>query len=190
MLPQEVQDILSKHIDNVYERAEQGWACSKEDEDSITGDFLGNLRSDWIEDMAYKVKFSYNKLRGRGSGALEKTTGADGIITIEYDDSNTKKYKSLVFQAKKKGNSIVKDQQKKMDELFPNGNAIFEYSENGYYTITNLKKVRINDFLKQIFFSCKVGCFDLFYADGSFYGSKIIQGKFSINHELKIEIVQ
>src|SRR5687767_12633549 len=88
---------LSSHILTQCPNAEAGWEFGNQDEDTLTGDFFGNLRTGWHNSNDYEWRFHYNKVRGRGPGALESKIGADGIITLHYKNQFTKKdyYKSL-----------------------------------------------------------------------------------------------
>jgi hypothetical protein len=82
---------------------------SEGDEDSLTG-ALGQAISTagpltvtvGLDRYTYNV--SYRKLRGRGSGAPEKTLGADGIFQIDVtnNDGVPLVRKGLPFQAKKR----------------------------------------------------------------------------------------
>lgn len=102
-VPRFIIEELKNHILKVCPRAQNGWEFANQDEDTLTGDFLGNLRTDWHTTQNYEWRFLYNKIRGRGKGALEKIVGTDGIITIHYQSPSLREsyYKSLVFQAKK-----------------------------------------------------------------------------------------
>jgi hypothetical protein len=192
MLSEEIQVAIKEHIDEKYDHAESGWAFSHNDEDTITGDFLGNLRCDWKRVGNQKFRFYYQKIRGRGPGALEKQTGTDGIITIEYYDGESTRYKSFIFQAKKIGNRIKKDQSDKIKALLPNGNTVFEYSPNGYYSVDTdtQEKIRINELLKDKFIKCVFGTFDFHYDDKNkvFIKEDEVIDLNEIGHKLSIQV--
>ncbi|MGV0754379.1 hypothetical protein ACTS95_10000 [Empedobacter brevis] len=192
IIPSNIQSELAKYIREKCPHAESGWVFSNQDEDSVTGDFLGNLRSNgWIENRDFKYRFYYNKVRGRGKGALEKETGADGIITIELTSDGKTKFKSFVFQAKKIGNKTDEIQVKKMNFLFPNANVVFRYGPNGYF-VENFedKEIRICEFIADIFLKCKVGIIGLRY-DANINRIRMNDGRFKKSkfvHELVIEV--
>lgn len=164
IVPNNVKKALSEHIKSKCKHAESGWENSNEDEDTITGDFLGNLRtSDWITSNNVHYKFNYNKFRGRGKGALEKKTGADGIVTVEIERGGSIDYKSFVFQAKKIGNNSINAQQAVMKKFFPNGNVIFRYGPEGYKIEGFHKETTICAFIIDEFLECNFGIEGLRY---------------------------
>lgn len=164
IVPDIVQMKLQEYIMNRCNHAEEGWEFSNQDEDTITGDFLGNLRTKgWIESENLSFRFNYNKFRGRGNNALEKKTGADGIVTIEIERNNFIEYKSFVFQAKKVGNNSSKVQEKKMNDLLPNGNVVFRYGPKGYKVEKYKEDLSICEFISSVFLKCKFGIEGLRY---------------------------
>ncbi len=192
MLPEEIQDALAQYLLDYYDEAELSWECSNQDEDTITGDFLGKLRCNWKYVGKYAFRFKYNKTRGRGPGALEKLTGTDGIITIEFKVGQRIRYKSFVFQAKKRGNPIDSSQVKKMEKYFPDGNVVFEYSPFGYF-VKGYKKgedIRINKFLIDYFFKCISGTFDMYYdsTNNQFINGDTPMEIEGVKHKMSIQI--
>jgi len=197
-IPENIKDALGDHIIKMCEHAEEGWENANEDEDTITGDFFGSLRTGLREVDGFSWKFSYNKVRGRGSGAMEKKVGTDGIITIKYTDNTLHpplpepKYKSVVFQAKKVGNPIDEDQVRKMNTFFPDGNIIIIYGPDGYLAQESLdsEPVGLCALLAHGFLDCTIGVEGLRYdafakrfikPDGMKIGKKI-------SHKLLISI--
>ncbi|MCH5719908.1 hypothetical protein [Niabella hibiscisoli] len=86
-------------------------------------------------------------MRGRGRNAYESKIGADAIITFEIVDkiNNKRTIKSLLFQAKKEGNSSgLASQKEKMDKVACKGNFIFTCSEQEYYAQTEIDGQRTN----------------------------------------------
>lgn len=164
IVPENVKKVLSEYIMKRCNHAENGWENSNQDEDTITGDFLGNLRtSGWITNENIRYQFNYKKFRGRGKDALEKRTGADGIITIEIEKDGKVYYKSFVFQAKKNGNNSINKQHDLMKKHFPNGNIIFRYGPNGYNIEGFNKKLTICAFISDEFLECNYGIEGLRY---------------------------
>jgi hypothetical protein len=168
-VPEEVIDTLSSYIQANCGRAERSWKRANEEEDSITGDFFGNLSTEGGIVDDYSWGFYYNKFRGRGKNALEKIVGADGIITIHYIDptENIEYYKSLAYQAKKVGGQIKQDQLQKMRRYFPDGNMVVVYGPTGYtaYENTPSEALRLCDLITNNFLACKIGIEGLYYDD-------------------------
>ncbi len=164
IIPNNVQRELAKYIKEKCPHAESGWEFSNQDEDTITGDFLGNLRTNgWQTADGFTYRFSYNKVRGRGPKAMEKEIGADGIITIELNENGETSFKSFMFQAKKEGNKTDKIQIAKMDFLFPNANVVFRYGPNGYFIENYEEEMSICKFIADVFLNCKFGIIGLHY---------------------------
>lgn len=189
-IPKFIISELQGHINSQCSKAEAGYESANQDEDTITGDFLGSFRTQWNISNGFEWRFSYNKIRGRGKGAPEKVFGTDGIITVTYDDGRVKYYKSLVFQAKK-GREIDLNQQRKMNDYFPNGNIFFMYGPNGYYAEgNNYNKVRICKLLADEFLTCKIGIEGLHYNSTSnkFIFPAIENGLVKTKGVLEIEV--
>ncbi len=171
-LPQELLDIIKNHIKKRSRRGEKGWDYSNAEEDSVVGDYLGNLRSEKktmkIDSKTYYWIIYYKKFQGRGPGAEEKRIGADSIISLDIEDKDTniKTTKSIIFQAKKVGNNsglIV--QKKKMDKYAKNGNFILTCGPNGYFASEDINggNTKVGDFLADQFLACKVGIKGMYY---------------------------
>lgn len=165
-LPKKLKIEIQEEIKKNSLEGEKGWRFSKQDEDSLLGDFLGKLRTDKKKfnksGKDYQWEILYHKMRGRGRNAYESKIGADAIITFEIIDNitNKKTVKSLIFQAKKEGNnSGLVSQKDKMNKIVPNGNFIFTCSANGYYAQTkvNGNRISIGEFLADEFIECKIG---------------------------------
>lgn len=193
LIPEAVIPLLEDHIKKNCKKAETAWEFANQDEDTLTGDFLGNLRTPgWIGDSNYQFRFFYNKVRGRGNGALEKLTGTDGIITIELQLGNHRSIvKSIVFQAKKQGNVSGKAQKIIMDKYFPDANVIFRYSPDSFVVEDfDGKDIRICEFLINHFFSCEYGMYDLYYNNS--VNNFVRNGKelkyLTAKHSLKLKI--
>ena len=122
--------------------AVEGWEDGSDDEDTLTGDLGATLRTRPSivtsngETWMWRVR--YKKFRGRGPGALERPTGADGIFQIEVTRGDEKHFKGLLFQAKKAGTTDgrLAAQVERMEGLASGGSAIFEYGPNAYRAAT------------------------------------------------------
>ena len=166
LIPKGLREEIQEQIIENSLRGEQGWRFSNEDEDSLLGDFLGNLRTNkryfLASEKEYEWEILYHKMRGRGPGAYEKSVGADAIITFEIKNKTTgkKTVKSLIFQAKKEGNNIgIKAQKLLMDNIAKDGNFIFTCGESGYFAQTTIggEKYNIGQFLANQFIECIIG---------------------------------
>lgn len=199
-IPSYIKNELRSHILSNCARAEAGWEFANQDEDTLTGDFLGNFRTEWRQTDNFSWRFSYNKVRGRGTGALEKKTGTDGLITLHYRDSITNRdyYKSLVFQAKKHDNKVDLGQWHNMNLYFREGNAIFNYSPDGYQAYTNIQQLEsrqgasICSLIATDFLECSIGIPGLRYNSQTnlFIKPDGYRFKPRIKHELLIDIFE
>ncbi len=188
VIPAVVVAKIMEHLRAGCERAEHGWTAGSEEEDTLTGDLGGSLRSGWSETMVdnyerWRWKLTYKKFRGRGAGATEKIIGADGIFQIEVEDRVTGRNfnKGLLFQAKKveaKDRRQLLSQAHKMEALVPRGSAVFEYGPRGYHAADASKVIaakgrltaddqrqpeQLGDYLAERFVPCEIGIKGLFY---------------------------
>jgi hypothetical protein len=193
-IPDYISRQLSSHIRSQCKIAEAGWEFANQDEDSLTGDFFGKMRTNWQAMNNYEWRFHYNKVRGRGKNAMEKTIGADGIITLHYRNQITGSnyYKSLVFQAKKESNQIDLLQWNKMKKFFPNGNVIVSYGPSGYncFTKDTTKHSSLCQIMATRFLSCSIGIEGLYYdhVSNKFVRPNNIPVAGTVDHELMIEV--
>jgi hypothetical protein len=193
-IPDFISNQLRDHLLSECPFAQAGWEFANQDEDTLTGDFFGRLRTNWQTSEDYEWRFHYNKVRGRGKSALEKKIGADGIITLHYRNPKTLDdyYKSLIFQAKKENSPINNLQWSKMKRFFPNGNMVVVYGSNGYYSYventnnrTDLCLLIANNFL-----NCTIGIEGLYYDHDSnkFIRPTNIPLSGTVENELMIEV--
>jgi hypothetical protein len=122
--------------------AEEDYEFSSGDEDSVTGALGQSVRqrpvafqsgdgSPWIWST------SYYKLRGRGPGAPEKHTGADGIfqIHVQSESGQVIRMKGLPFQSKKNWrgtNKKLADQAEGLLSSCGDG-IVIDFTKSGYY---------------------------------------------------------
>lgn len=142
VIPVGVFEAIQEHLRERTAHAELGWEAGADEEDTLTGDFCGSLRTrGWIESTEDRVhwqwRVTYKKFRGRGHGASEKETGADGVFQVEVRPGDTSVIvpKGVLFQAKKyrgSGRSDLIDQVEEMERTAPGGSAVFEFGPNGY----------------------------------------------------------
>jgi len=193
-----VQDIQN-HLIQTSRIGEEGWAHANQDEDTLTGDYFGRLRTGLIRNGNWKWRIKYNKFRGRGHGAYEKTVGADGIITVEIEKNGIRETKSIIFQAKKENNRHIMDQLEKMQRTLPQGNMILIFTERGYFAVTgsdysndmNIEQ-RAGQYLAMVFLECINGQWGVDYDavknELRIVGKKIPHA--NIRHKLEISIAQ
>jgi hypothetical protein len=206
---------IAAHLRRASTRGEEGFDQAENDEDTITGDFLSSLRTNWKSgDGAWRWRVTYKKFKGRGRGAEEKELGADGIVQVEFDDRHRGRVvnKGLFFQAKKVGNrgrQELLEQVRKMERLVPSGCAVFEYGPaeyrafDGSHVIEHDGRLRsiqtetnnqIGDYLADRFLPCETGvrgCFfeahsrTLVFPDAT---NGVQRLKAKLKHRLKIEV--
>jgi hypothetical protein len=140
VIPSGVFEAVQGHLRARAESAQVGWESASDEEDALTGDFCGALRSGWdtmqASNGAWRWRVQYKKFGGRGNNAFEKDSGADGIVQVEvHGPSGEIATKGVLFQAKKVAGSSRSDlpeQTRKMEDLAPRGSAVFEFGPNGY----------------------------------------------------------
>ena len=71
------------------------------DEDDTLCEYFFGCFDGLVSTSAGKIDFSYAKIRGRGKGAKEKTSGADGLGILHISTDSTKLNGYFLFQAKK-----------------------------------------------------------------------------------------
>jgi len=149
---------------------------------------------------------SYKKFRGRGPGAFEKESGADGIIQLEVDLGSEMEFKGLLFQAKKIGqlNGNLQAQVERMEAIAPKGSAVFEYAPDSYRAIAghdylaaaSLDKYPfepalepLGGFLARDFLSCTYGLRGMHYdaSRGLLIHPNGSASRVSLRHRIKIE---
>jgi hypothetical protein len=213
-LPDDVIDEIQEHLIEGSLEGEAGWDAGADEEDTLTGDYLSQLRtSKWqvvkVDHITWKWKIWYRKFGSKADKAPEKHLGADGIIQVElYDVSNRiYYYKGMLFQAKKENAGPARMQAAQMEAFAPNGSAVFVYGPDRYEAISSerllsgkdgsvIKKhsVRLGDFLADEFLPCSVGIQGMHYdrTTKSLFVPKrtsgVIRVKTEIKHRLQIRI--
>jgi hypothetical protein len=139
VIPERVFRAIQKHLRERTALAERGWPAGEDDEDTLTGDFGGALRTGgWKQVQQNRVRWEWRVNYKKIGSKAEKRIGADGIFQIEVqpsDGSSLVFYKSILFQAKKyEGSSrgSLIDQVELMEEIAPGGSAVFEFGPEGY----------------------------------------------------------
>jgi hypothetical protein len=139
VIPERVFRAIQKHLRERTALAERGWPAGEDDEDTLTGDFGGALRTgSWKQIQQNRVRWEWRVNYKKIGSKAEKRIGADGIFQIEVQPSEGLSlviYKSILFQAKKyKGGSrgSLIDQVELMEGIAPGGSAVFEFGPKGY----------------------------------------------------------
>ena len=185
-MPSQVFAAIQNHLRTASELGEHGWEAGEDEEDTLTGHYLGKLQTDhWKVFFTpvgrWRWRVIYKKFASKSLDAPEKHLGADGIVQIEIEDVRRRElqYKGLLFQAKKRGKYQKKQllkQAKQMEEIVPGGSAVFEYGPRQYFGIeaeivlghkrledSNDEATRLGDFLADKFMPCTVGRRGLHY---------------------------
>jgi hypothetical protein len=186
IIPSVVFGDVQTHLRERSREAQSGWESASEEEDALTGDFCGSLRTGWREAQAsdgrWRWKVQYKKFRGRGDGALEKHIGADGLVQVEvHTPSGVVITKGVLFQAKKvrgSSRSDLREQVEKMEGVAPGGSAIFEFGPDGYRATAGSVVIReiharptriphptelIGEYLADQFLPCRSGLRGMYY---------------------------
>jgi hypothetical protein len=121
--------------------AEAHYQNSSADEDSLTG-ALGHSISRHppefvsIGSERYAVSIYYRKVRARGPGAPEHSTGADGIFQIDVRNAQNEIAwkKGLSFQAKKEWSGTDSRLAGQAQDMIdgPGDGLVIDYSPDGY----------------------------------------------------------
>lgn len=186
IIPTMVFGEVQAHLRERSREAQSGWESASDEEDALTGDFCGSLRTEWREaraaDERWRWKVQYKKFRGRGEGALGKHIGADGVVQIAvHTPGGVVVSKGVLFQAKKvrgSSRSDLREQVEKMEGLAPGGSAVFEFGPDGYHAASgsaiisemNARPARIphprnpiGEYLADQFLPCASGLRGMYY---------------------------
>lgn len=212
-IPPSLFDIIRDRYLAGVSDAEDKFEMSAADEDSLTGALgqaisTGKPRFHQVNEEIYTWKISYFKLRGRGPGAPEKYTGADGLFQIEVKQKDSiVLQKGLLFQAKKnwsRKNKKLVSQCKDMQKITKSG-IVIDYAKVGYTACeiqdvinadgykTNVKKsgklAQLGQTLGEKFLGCSIGQHGLYYDTET----KKILGtdfpEFSVTHIVSAKII-
>jgi hypothetical protein len=166
-------------------RSRRGSAQNKDEEDSLTGD-LGRLLTTHrdiyinVDGHSWRWRVRYKKFRGRGKGAFEGTSGADGIIQVEVTIRGETFFEGILFQAKKVTrfrNAELRRQIISIEKLAPGGSAVFLFGPELYRAIKGTEYLRPDERLVGVtirkmpplasffdeFLECKSGIRGMYY---------------------------
>ena len=108
-IPDAVRDAIRDHVAAALDRAASEFDIRGEDEDTLTGHMgaLLQVARQRVEvpppdelPGVWQWAIKYTKFRGRGPGATERSSGADGIFELTLEIGGRTERKSLLFQAK------------------------------------------------------------------------------------------
>jgi hypothetical protein len=152
ILPQQVVDAIRDRMIAGVTLAENHYNYSAADEDSLTGALGESLLAPRLlfhhgEDV-FAWSTEYFKIRGRGKGAAEKTTGADGVfqITVRNVDGKVLRTKCLPFQSKKnwRGKNALLAQQSSLLVGQCGAGIAIDYTNHGYFAASAAEVVLAN----------------------------------------------
>ncbi len=184
-LAPQVMIAIQEHYKAAVNAAESNYESSVAEEDSITG-ALGQAMEGTqivqVDNVSYRVRTTYRKFRGRGPGALEKRTGADGIFQIEVRDSegSITYQKGLLFQAKNDWSGLDSNLLAQTSRLskMPNGGIAINYTPRGYFAaraesivqaegnrshLPENSELPLAEILADSFVPCKIGIQGMYY---------------------------
>lgn len=189
-LPTEVRASIREHLASAVAEASAAYESANEDEDALTGDFCGSLRTGWVRvsvaqrevPQTWRWRITYHKFRGRGPRPTERTVGADGIIelSLSSDEYPYEAHKSLLFQAKMLGD---RDRERLWTQAirlstWREASFVLLYAAPGFRAvplddvlttrgaITGTAGVPVQSYLGERFLECLVGDDELLY-DGT-----------------------
>jgi len=220
VIPEPVFEAIRDHLRDVGNSAQSAWSAANAEEDTLTGDFCGRLATgpreihvDGTERWQWSIR--YKKFRGRGPGAFERRSGADGIILVEVTPiaNGVTLYKSLLFQAKKGDLRLDADlieQIRKMERIAHGSSVVFEYRQDAYRAVpgtsflerksdrrTSVERNEhpLGSFLGDEFLPCNSGVRGMYYDAVRErllipVGNDIRAMKVELRHRLSIEVEQ
>lgn len=214
IIPNSTFEDIKEHLILNSRIGEKRWHSVKDEEDAGTGDFCGQLSTEWTkfnpeDEQNGRWRINYRKF-GSKKNSLEQLTGADGIIQIAIFNSFGQPIfrKGMLFQAKKepiKNKSELFEQIRKMNQFTSDkGNAVLIFGENGYYGMRGdeFKKNPLNSnfdiedsigyFLANEFMECKVGEEGLYFLvrRDKLYIPRASPLSGDLEHKMIIEVVQ
>lgn len=143
LVPPRVFDSIQEHLRTAGESSVSGWEDNKEEEDSLTGDLGHHISTRRhilvnVNGQMWRWRVCYKKFRGRGPGAYETKSGADGIIQVEATVRDETYFKGVLFQAKKGENfrtTELIEQVETIEKTAPGGSAIILFRPTSYVAI-------------------------------------------------------
>jgi hypothetical protein len=103
-----VLQAIREHVEASVEHAEAGYSSAQEEEDTITGELGGALRTRGVQTVnvtddqipgTWRWNINYSKFRSKSGEATESIVGADGILEIRVASPEQEQQKTALFQA-------------------------------------------------------------------------------------------
>jgi hypothetical protein len=179
-MPESVRQAIAAHIRaRTAEAAETQWSAAEE-EDTLTGHFLGLLsakeRKVLVDDRAWYWSIEYAKFRSKGKLATESEVGADGIFEIRVNGVEGAARKCILFQSKMGFPSGT--DAKRQAILMSNWReaSVFLAYESDNVKVFSIDDILANrvvagvpfaDFFVDRYLACQVGDSDMFYDAGA-----------------------
>ena len=185
-IPPEVLKSIQEHVVDAVRHAESGYTSAQEEEDTLTGELGGALRTrgvqfvevtNWNIMGTWKWSINYSKFRSKARDSTESIVGADGILEIRVGSPEKDQRKTALFQAKntqKKDLKLV-EQCAKMS-VWREAAFVINYTAKGYSaysiddilksggSISKVKKITgLASWIMDVFIACQVGHPDLYY---------------------------
>lgn len=185
-VPPEVLKSIEQHVFDAVKHAESGYTSAQEEEDTITGELGGALRTrgvqfvevtNWNIAGTWKWSINYSKFRSKAHHSTESIVGADGILEIRVGSLERDQRKTALFQAKNAQRKDLKlvEQCVKMS-VWREAAFVINYTAKGYntYSIDDIlisggsiskakSKTGLASWFMNVFLACKVGHPDLYY---------------------------
>jgi len=202
---------IESHLLSRARAAVDGWEDGSDDEDTLTGDLGATFRTAsslvvLANGAAWSWRVRYKKFRGRGGGAFETVSGADGILQVEVTRGPEKQFKGLLFQAKKvtaRDGQLI-SQVERMERLADGGSAVFEYGPERYRAVPGHAYLQaeapsrrskaadltsLGDFLGNAFLPCTTGLRGMYYdaLRGLLLLPHGVAHRISVRHRISVE---
>lgn len=185
-IPPQVLRAIQKHVEKAVRHAESGYHSAQEEEDTITGELGGALRTKRVRTVSvtdgqvrgtWRWSITYSKFRSKAGKATESIVGADGILEIRVGNPEQDQRKTALFQAKNtlKRDPKLVEQCAKMS-IWREAAFVIGYAAEGFkaYSIDDILRsggslARVNDgiplgpWIVDTFIGCRVGHPDLYY---------------------------
>lgn len=153
---------IQRHLRAKCKTAQQGFFQMEMDEDSVTGALGERLRTTrsqgrkvLVNGKLWRWRVSFQKLRGEGPKAAERSVGAAGLFQIEVEDhaSGQMWRKGMLFQGKMSKDSDrarLKRQMEAMESITPMQSLVVEYDRTGYRSIPSHQLLTLNKSLRTV----------------------------------------
>lgn len=182
-IPNQVLQAIREHVDKAVKHAESGYSSAQEEEDTITGELGGALRTKGVQAVSvtdsgiWRWSITYSKFKSKARNATESIVGADGIIEMRVGSPEQDQRKSALFQAKNTQKRDLKlvEQCAKMS-VWREASFVISYTAKGYsaYSLDDIllsggsieqanNGTPLAAWIIDTFIGCRIGHSDLYY---------------------------